>query len=105
MKVQGDAWGPQEVHMHIITKCIQRSIPLLCACGSTLSPSHSFRLPFPLPSPLHTIPPSPPYFPPGVYNADFIAANQEERADNLIKGSKAQQVGVNKCVNGGVVRP
>ena len=31
---------------------------------------------------------------PGVYNPDFIAANQEERADNIIKGSKADQVGL-----------
>jgi myo-inositol-1-phosphate synthase len=28
----------------------------------------------------------------GIYDPDFIAANQEERADNLIKGSKAEQV-------------
>lgn len=31
---------------------------------------------------------------PGIYDADFIAANQEERADNLIKGTKAEQVQV-----------
>lgn len=30
----------------------------------------------------------------GIYNPDFIAANQEERADNLIKGTKAEQVEV-----------
>eukprot|EP00475_Leptophrys_vorax_P025073 TRINITY_DN34990_c0_g1_i1.p1 TRINITY_DN34990_c0_g1~~TRINITY_DN34990_c0_g1_i1.p1 ORF type:complete len:511 (-),score=61.61 TRINITY_DN34990_c0_g1_i1:160-1692(-) len=29
---------------------------------------------------------------PGIYNPDFIAANQEARADNLIKGSKRQQM-------------
>lgn len=29
---------------------------------------------------------------PGIYDQDFVAANQEERADNLIKGSKAEQV-------------
>ena len=69
------------------------------------------RLPIPSASPFPSLPPyllallPPPTFPSGVYNADFIAANQEERADNLIKGSKAQQVGVNKCVNGGGVRP
>lgn len=28
----------------------------------------------------------------GIYDQDFIAANQEERADNIIKGSKADQV-------------
>jgi hypothetical protein len=28
----------------------------------------------------------------GIYDPDFIAANQEERADNIIKGSKAEQV-------------
>ena len=52
-----------------------------------------------------TSPPLPLFFPSGVYNADFIAANQEERADNLIKGSKAQQVGVNKCGEGRGVGP
>lgn len=31
---------------------------------------------------------------PGIYDPIFIAANQEERADNLIKGSKAEQVEV-----------
>ena len=30
----------------------------------------------------------------GIYDPDFIAANQEERADNLIKGTKAEQVEV-----------
>ena len=30
----------------------------------------------------------------GIYDPDFIAANQEERADNLVKGSKAEQVEV-----------
>jgi myo-inositol-1-phosphate synthase len=30
----------------------------------------------------------------GIYDAEFIAANQEERADNLIKGTKAEQVKV-----------
>lgn len=29
---------------------------------------------------------------PGIYDPDFIAANQSERADNIIKGSKAEQV-------------
>ncbi|KAK9824187.1 hypothetical protein WJX72_008407 [[Myrmecia] bisecta] len=29
---------------------------------------------------------------PGIYDQDFIAANQEERADNIIKGSKREQV-------------
>jgi len=29
---------------------------------------------------------------PGIYDPEFIAANQEERADNLIKGTKAEQV-------------
>ena len=29
---------------------------------------------------------------PGIYDADFIAANQDARADNIIKGSRAQQV-------------
>uniref|UniRef100_A0A7S0VHK9 inositol-3-phosphate synthase n=1 Tax=Polytomella parva TaxID=51329 RepID=A0A7S0VHK9_9CHLO len=29
---------------------------------------------------------------PGIYDADFIAANQEERANNVIKGSKKDQV-------------
>lgn len=28
----------------------------------------------------------------GIYDPAFIAANQAERADNVIKGSKAQQV-------------
>ena len=28
----------------------------------------------------------------GIYDPDFIAANQEERADNLVKGSKSEQV-------------
>lgn len=31
---------------------------------------------------------------PGIYDPEFIAANQEERADNLIKGTKAEQVKV-----------
>jgi myo-inositol-1-phosphate synthase len=30
----------------------------------------------------------------GVYDPEFIAANQAERADNCIKGSKAEQVEV-----------
>lgn len=29
---------------------------------------------------------------PGIYDPDFIAANQDARADNLIKGSKQEQV-------------
>ena len=29
---------------------------------------------------------------PGIYDESFIAANQEERANNLIKGSKSQQL-------------
>ena len=29
---------------------------------------------------------------PGIYNPDFIAANQDARADNIIKGSKKDQV-------------
>jgi hypothetical protein len=29
----------------------------------------------------------------GIYEPAFIAANQEARADNIIKGSKMQQVG------------
>jgi len=29
---------------------------------------------------------------PGIYDQDFIAANQEERANNLIKGTKSEQV-------------
>jgi hypothetical protein len=29
----------------------------------------------------------------GIYDPAFIAANQEARADNIIKGSKQQQVG------------
>ncbi len=29
---------------------------------------------------------------PGIYDPDFIAANQEARADNLIKGSKHEQM-------------
>ena len=29
---------------------------------------------------------------PGIYDPDFIAANQEARADNLIKGTKKQQM-------------
>lgn len=29
---------------------------------------------------------------PGIYDPEFIAANQSERADNLIKGSRAEQV-------------
>lgn len=29
----------------------------------------------------------------GIYDPTFIAANQEARADNIIKGSKQQQVG------------
>jgi myo-inositol-1-phosphate synthase len=30
---------------------------------------------------------------PGIYDPAFIAANQAERADNVIKGSKREQVG------------
>lgn len=30
--------------------------------------------------------------PAGIYDPEFIAANQEARADNIIKGSKAEQV-------------
>lgn len=29
---------------------------------------------------------------PGIYDPDFIAANQEARANNLIKGSKKEQM-------------
>jgi myo-inositol-1-phosphate synthase len=29
---------------------------------------------------------------PGIYDPNFIAANQEERADNIIKGSRQQQM-------------
>ena len=29
---------------------------------------------------------------PGIYDPDFIAANQESRANNLIKGTKQEQV-------------
>lgn len=29
---------------------------------------------------------------PGIYDADFIAANQGSRADNVIKGTKKEQV-------------
>lgn len=29
---------------------------------------------------------------PGIYNADFIAANQDSRANNVIKGTKKEQV-------------
>jgi len=29
---------------------------------------------------------------PGIYDPDFIAANQEERANNVIKGTKKEQV-------------
>lgn len=29
---------------------------------------------------------------PSIYDPDFIAANQASRADNVIKGSKAEQV-------------
>ena len=31
---------------------------------------------------------------PGIYDPTFIAANQEERANNIIKGSKVEQVEV-----------
>lgn len=31
---------------------------------------------------------------PGIYDPEFIAANQEERADNLIKGTKTEQIEV-----------
>lgn len=30
----------------------------------------------------------------GIYDPDFVAANQEERADNLIKGTKSEQLAV-----------
>jgi Myo-inositol-1-phosphate synthase len=33
-------------------------------------------------------------FLPGIYDQDFIAANQEDRADNLIRGSKKEQIDV-----------
>ena len=29
---------------------------------------------------------------PGIFDPDFIAANQDARADNIIKGSKSEQV-------------
>ena len=29
---------------------------------------------------------------PGIYDPDYIAANQDQRADSLIKGSKREQV-------------
>lgn len=29
---------------------------------------------------------------PGIYDPDFIAANQDTRADNVIKGTRAEQV-------------
>ena len=29
---------------------------------------------------------------PGIYDADFIAANQDTRADNIIKGTRSEQV-------------
>ena len=29
---------------------------------------------------------------PGIYDPDYIAANQDTRADNVIKGSRAEQV-------------
>ena len=29
---------------------------------------------------------------PGIYDPDFIAANQDSRADNTIKGSRSEQV-------------
>lgn len=29
---------------------------------------------------------------PGIYDPDFIAANQDTRADNIIKGSRSEQV-------------
>lgn len=32
--------------------------------------------------------------PPGIYDPEFIAANQEARADNLIKGSRSEQLEV-----------
>ena len=46
------------------------------------------------PPPSHLQPPTLPPCPTplGIYDPDFIAANQEERADNLVKGSKAEQV-------------
>ncbi len=40
---------------------------------------------------------------PGIYDADFIAANQEERADNLIKGTRAQQVGAARVGRGSAI--
>lgn len=30
---------------------------------------------------------------PGIYSPEFIAANQEKRADNILMGTKAEQVG------------
>jgi len=33
----------------------------------------------------------------GIYDPAFIAANQEARADNIIKGSKQQQVSKGLC--------
>ena len=29
---------------------------------------------------------------PGIYDPDFIAANQERRADNVVKGSRKEQL-------------
>ncbi len=29
---------------------------------------------------------------PGIYDPDFIAANQDTRADNIIKGTRSEQV-------------
>ena len=29
---------------------------------------------------------------PGIYDPDFIAANQDNRADNIIKGTRSEQV-------------
>jgi myo-inositol-1-phosphate synthase len=29
---------------------------------------------------------------PGIYDPDFIAANQDTRADNLIKGTRSEQM-------------
>lgn len=58
------------------------------ACTAAPAPQRPSRQ-----SPCHavTLPPAA-----GIYDPSFIAANQAERADNVIKGSKAQQV---RCGN------
>lgn len=38
---------------------------------------------------------------PSIYIPEFIAANQEERADNVLRGSKAEQVPGSGGDNGG----